>query len=165
MTRKPDWLPEMVSVGGDWDNTLIHLYKIFEEDFKLARRTFKGMMLWWDQRILEGAQYEEGFWHLITKGERSGDRVFDPRRGERLPWCGPTISHSDDDSTVKVWDFREGNGRIRTYVWLEDWDYVIILQKKERRRGTIVFLVTAFHVDGDSTRRSLRVKFGKREES
>jgi hypothetical protein len=163
MTKKPDWLPEIVSVGGEWDKILTRLYKIFEQDFKYTKRTFKGILVWWDQHILEGERYEEGFWHLITKEQvKSKDRLLDPRRAERLPWCGPTISHSDD-RYVKVWDFKENSGHIRTYLWIEDWDYVIILQKRKHRKGMIAFLITAFYLDGDSSRRSIRVKFEKKE--
>lgn len=34
---------------------------------------------------------------------------------------------------------------------------------REQNRGLVAFLVTAFHVDYDSTRRSLRVKYQKRQ--
>jgi len=165
MIQKPDWLPEIVSINGEWAEVLSRLYKIFEQDFKYTERTFQGILVWWDRQILQGEHYEEGFWHLITKEQaKRKDRLFDPRRAERLPWCGPTISHSNDKS-VKVWDFKENNGRIRTYIWLENWDYVIILQKRRHRKGLLAFLITAFYVDGDSSRRSMRIKFEKREDS
>lgn len=89
------------------------------------------------------------------------ERLFDPRRGERLPWCGPTISNAADGA-VKVWDYMEASGGLRTYVWLEGWDYVIVLEKRQMRVGEVVFLITAFYVDGDSRRRSLRGKYERR---
>jgi hypothetical protein len=163
MIKKLGWLPEIVSVDGEWNEVLSRLYRIFEQDFKETERTFNRMKVWWDRRVAKGERYEEGFWHLITKDQtKSKDRLFDPRRAERLPWCGPTISHSSDDR-AKVWDFKESNGRIRTYIWLGDWDYVVILQKRKHRKGMIAFLITAFYVDGDSTRRNVRLKFEKRE--
>jgi hypothetical protein len=161
MIQKPVWLPQIVSVNGEWLEILARLYKIFEQDFKHTQLRFQGILVWWDRGILQGGTYEEGFWHLITKGDPE-NRLFEPRRAERLPWCGPTISHSDDKS-VKVWDFRESNRHIRTYIWLHDWDYVIILEKRKHRKGPIAFLVTAFYVEGDSNRRSLSGKFQKRE--
>jgi hypothetical protein len=109
-----------------------------------------------------GERYEEGFWHLITRDDRVvGERLLDPRRAERLPWCGPTISHPNDVS-VRVWDYKEGGGRIRTYLWLEILDYVIILEKRRQRGGEIAFLITAYHVDGESQRRNLNRKFANR---
>jgi hypothetical protein len=61
-------------------------------------------------------------------------------------------------------------------LWLEAWDYVVVLEKRvlrieevvvlEKRLpriGEVAFLVSAYHVDGDSVRRSLRTKYAKRE--
>ncbi len=156
--EKPHWLPSIVTVDGEWNDVLSMLYGIFDRDIKRARRFIQGKPVWWDRRILEGEQYEEGFWHLISKDDqKTKDRLFDPRRAERLPWCGPTISNADD-SAVKVWDFKEASGRLRTYVWLEDWDYVLILEKRAQKIGEIAFLITAFYVDGDSKKRDLRKK-------
>jgi len=86
MTKKPDWLPEIVSVDGEWDQVLARLYNIFDTDFKQTKRFFEGRPVWWDRRILAGNHYEEGFWHLITKTDQStNERLLDPRRAERLP--------------------------------------------------------------------------------
>ena len=157
-TEKPQWLPEMVSTNGSWDDVLARFYAIFVRDFKKTQREFQTCPVCWDTRVLEGA-YEEGFWHLITRTEaKSQTRLFDPRRAERLPWCGPTISNCQD-AAVRIWDYQESHGRLRTYLWLEAWDYVIILEKRGRPERQLVFLITAFHVDGDSQRRSLRRKY------
>lgn len=162
MKDLPAWLPSMISTDGEWAKIVALLYGIFEKDFKETRRLFEERPIRWDRRILAGDQYEEGFWHLIsTTDPKTRKRNWDPRRGERIPWSGPTISNSRDPA-VRVWDYLEGKGRVRTYLWLEDWDYVIILEKKKARTGNIAFLVTAFHVAGDSNRKSLRTKFTKR---
>ena len=52
---------------------------------------------------------------------------------------------------------------MRTYVWLEDWDYVVILEKRKHRIGKIAFLITAFHVEGKSRRINLERKYLKKE--
>lgn len=156
----PKWLPEMVSVNGNWEEVCARLYDIFQQDIVKCNRSYKNRQLWWDRRVLEG-DYEEGFWHLISKGYRkTQNRLFDPRRAERLPWCGPTISNSSDE-VVKVWDYREGGKKIRTYIWLEPFDYVVILEKRKIGGRKVVFLITAFHVGGDSTRRGLIAKYQK----
>jgi len=49
------------------------------------------------------------------------------------------------------------------YLWLENWDYVIVLEKRQLRGGrNIAFLITAFYVEGERTRRNLRRKYESR---
>jgi hypothetical protein len=67
------------------------------------------------------------------------------------------------DPSLKIWDFREGRRKIRTYVWLESNDYLIILEKRPARQGDRFFLITAYSIDGNDTRRKLQKKFEKRE--
>jgi len=67
------------------------------------------------------------------------------------------------DKEVKVWDFREGRGKIRVYLWLEEWDYVVVLAKRKISFGNAIFLVTAYYVDGDYQRRVLQRKYSNRE--
>jgi len=162
MTTVPDWLPPMLTLSGTWENIVSGLYAIFEKDFKQGKPKFQHYMVWWDQSVLSGQHYEEGFWHLISRYDRSsGDRIPDFRRAERLPWCAPVITRSND-SAINVWDYQENRGKIRTYVWLENWDYCVILEKLRQHVQAVAMLVTAFHVDGPSQRRSLRNKFTKR---
>lgn len=160
---RPSWLPDLVSVNGEWNQMLARLHAIFERDFVLGGCTLRGMPVWWNRTKTKGEPYEEGFWHLITKTDQaSGERLLDPRRAERLPWCNPTLTHSNDP-VVKVWDYREKNGKLGTYVWIEDWDYVVVIQTRQHNRGPVAFLLTAFHVDFDSSRRRLAAKYARRE--
>jgi len=115
----PDWLPEIVSVSGEWKEVLVKLYKIFDLDFRQTGCWFEGCPIWWDQRRLDNSPYEEGFWHLITKFDYSQqERLVDPRRAERLPWCKPTIMNCSAPE-VKAWDYKEATHKIRTYLWLK----------------------------------------------
>jgi hypothetical protein len=162
MSKGPEWLPPIVSVNGIWEEVLSRLYRIFESDFKQGKPRFGYMPVWWETRILVGEKYEEGFWHLISKDDKkTKERLFDPRRAERLPWCSPTIKNKDDQ-VAKVWEYREAKGRIRTYLWLESFDYVVILEKRKQKIGMVAFLITAFYVDGESRKRSLTSKYSKR---
>ena len=160
----PDWLPDIVSIEGEWEKVLAKLYKIFDHDFRQTGCCFKDRPVWWDRRKLDESPYEEGFWHLITQLDHNQkERLFEPRRAERLPWCKPTIMNCSD-LEVKVWDYKEARGKIRTYLWLENWDYVIVLEKRQLSGGrNIAFLITAFYVEGKSTRKSLQRKYEKRE--
>ncbi|MGH2617297.1 MAG: hypothetical protein ACRDJC_18855, partial [Thermomicrobiales bacterium] len=61
-----------------------------------------------------------------------------------------------------VWNYREGRGRLRTYVWLERWSYVVVLEAITTRDGEVMQIVTAFHVDGKATERAVRRKYEQR---
>jgi hypothetical protein len=54
-----------------------------------------------------------------------------------------------------AWDYKEGNGDTHTYVWLKDWDFVVIMKTYPdgRRR-----LITSFYVETDYKRRDLEGK-------
>ncbi len=159
--RKPNWLPETVSTNGEAMEVFARLHNIFRQDFVIGRPSFEQIPVWWDRQP-DDLGYEKAFWHLVTRKENTtGDRLLDPPRARKLPWCAPTIAHSAD-AAVLVWDFVEGSGRLRTYVWLQAWDYCIVLEKQRHRRGTVAFLVTAYSVDGPSTRRRLRKKYNAR---
>ena len=163
MKGRPTWLPSIVSVDGVWQEVVSRLYSIFQNDFKRTKPKFQGLPVWWDRRMLKDQSYEEGFWHLITKEDISaGERIFDPRRAERLSWCCPTIVNAADRN-VKVWDYKEARGIVRTYIWLEQWDYAIVLEKRELRIGVVAFLITAFYIEEKWSRRKLQNKFIKRE--
>ncbi len=157
MSIRPLWLPGLVSINGDPKEVFQRLYDVFYQDFHVDGCRFCGLSVNWDRRREPGDLYEEGFWHLITKFDsQQAVRLMDPRRAERLPWCRPVILHHADP-VVKVWEYKQGKHR-RTYVWLEQEDYVVVLQ----RRRTQVFLVTAFYVEGSQTRRKLQRQFENR---
>jgi hypothetical protein len=161
MPMKPAWLPNILSLDGVWEKTLARLYAIFEQDFIINHCFFEDKPVWWDTNKYDD-KYDEGFWHIITKDYQDiANRSPDFERARRLPWCAPTISNSYDPA-VKCWDYREPNKKVRTYVWLVQWDYVIILEKQKRRIGIIAFIVTAYHVDGSSTRKKLAQKYEQR---
>lgn len=172
MSSRPSWLAPEIDLSGEWGEVLSRLYAVFDADFTKGRPHFRGLDVWWDRRILPGEQYEEGFWHLITRKDiKTGDRLPEFARARKLTWCAPTILNADDDA-VKVWDYPEIKSRdgtvkkIRTYLWLEHLDYVVVLEKVSRRRAESVvdaaFLVTAFLVDYERKRQQLRAKHAGR---
>lgn len=152
----PTWLPALIDTDGNWDDVLLRLFKVFENDFIRNKFQYNGKPLIWDTRILEG-KYPEGFWHVVTRDDYyTKERLPDFRRAKRLSWCKPTILNSDDPE-VKLWEIRE-EGKNKVYIWLESLDYVVILQRKEK----IYFLITAYHVDGDRTRKQLLSRYSRR---
>jgi len=163
MSEPPEWLPAKIIIEVGSDQTVAQLYVIFQRDFKQSETQFNGLPVWWDRRILPGEIYEQGFWHLITRSDHiSKARLFDVKRAERLPWCKSVIINSRV-SEIKVWDYRGPGRRLRTYVWLESWDYVVVLERRRQRIGQIVFLVTAYFVDGEASRKKLKRTYRKRE--
>lgn len=152
----------MATLGGSVRRDIARLHRVFEADFKRGRPAFGGMPLWWDRALVPGTTFEAGFWHIVTREDpRTGVRRFDPFRAERLPWCAPTILNAND-AAVKVWNYRKTGKLVRTYVWLEHHDYLITLQQKRLRVGPVVFLVSAFHVDGPWMRKQLRQQYASR---
>lgn len=159
----PTWLPDIINVNGEWSQVIQILYRIFETDIKQTQRFIDNLPVWWDRNIQTGEIYEEGFWHLITKEDYAAKvRLPDFRRAERLPWCGPAISNASDP-IIKIWNYKEDAKRVRIYIWLEQFDYVIVLERRKQRFGEIAFLITAFHIDGESKRRNLQQKYKNRE--
>lgn len=157
----PEWLPEQIDTNGTWDEILERLYAVFEDDFKNGRPRFDGLPVWWDRRCLDGDPHEEGFWHLVTRDDRAtGNRLLDTPRAKRLRWCRATIDHETD---VLVFDYLEGNGKTRTYLWVHQCDYVVILERATRKGKHVAYwLVTSFFLDGPSRRRSMQRKFDDR---
>lgn len=162
--EKPLWLPEMESVEGPLEDVLRRLYRRFLADLGASTCLFQELPVGWDQASIavEGQFYDRGFWHLVSrKDQKARDRRFDPRRAERLSWCAPLLTNAHDES-VWVWNYREGHGRLRTYVWLRHWSYVVVLEAISMRAGEVMQLVTAYHVDGRATERGFKRKYDQR---
>jgi len=157
----PDFLPDLLSLEGTWEEILNRLYSVFSRDFKRGKVIHRGFIVLYDGRILpDGQGKEEGFWHVVSKlDSTSRQREIDYRRAERLPWSRP-LMESPPRSEILVFDHSEGpkdKGQ-RRYIWLEQFGYVLILQKKKRT----FFWVTAFYIDSEWKRRDLRKRFLER---
>jgi hypothetical protein len=154
----PNWLPPLLDVSRWTDTTAGQLYEVFIRDFKGVNLHIDG------QRVshipdLEEDGKESIFWHLVQREDEStGIRLPDLARCARLPWVAAIISNANQPEVVR-WDYRESKGHINTYLWLKEFDYVVILRKFDNggRR-----LVTAHCVDGSGTKRTLERKFKNR---
>ena len=174
-TLLPDWLPGLIPFPGDWNAFVRALHVVFRRDFIDSKPRFRRCPVWHDRRVDRSDThcYEEGFWHLVTRDEW----VFDPRtrkkekqrlpdiiRAEHLPWARPTIEHHADP-TMLVWDFEEESRRgsaMRTYVWLKELDYVVVMERQPHPRGDIYMLITAFDVTHEGKRRDLTSRYERR---
>lgn len=161
MASIPSWLPPLLSLSGSQADCLETLYRVFQADFVVQGCQSRSLPIFWDRRKHDGGPFDEGFWHIVSRmDQKAGCRKLDFKRAKRLPWCAPTIRH-ENDAAVKVWKQAHNGKRsqIRTYVWLEQYDYVIVLEEGTARHGPVVFLVTAYCVDGQSTRKKLQNGF------
>ena len=160
--NRPDWLPDLISTDGNWKEEILpNLYNIFRKDFIYGRPKLDDKEVYWNKTKDKDNKYENGFWHLITiDNSNSNERIFDPRRAERLPWCAPSIKHFNND-IIKYWEYKESANRINIYLWLENLDYVIIFEKRNIKGDNIAFMLTAYYV-GSSTKKKLRRKYNER---
>ena len=125
MTKPPDWLPQMLAVDPWTHDTFDRLYAVFERDFKDSQPIYEDKAVWCFPEMEEGK--EVIFWHLTQrKDELSRERLPDMRRGERLPWVRALIENSNKPE-VLAWDYKEGGGSINTYLWLRDFDFLVII--------------------------------------
>ena len=69
------------------------------------------------------------------------------------------IIENADEPEVLAWDYEEGNLTIKTYVWLKDLDFVVIMKKypDNKRR-----LITSFYVDKAYKRMDFERKYARR---
>jgi hypothetical protein len=161
MTDNPDFLPSILNLSGSWEHILNLLYSVFTKDFKDESVYHYSIRVIYNNKILpDGHGKEEGFWHVISKVDmETKERIIDFRRAERLPWARP-IMESPKRAEIKLFDYDHGLTRksIRRYIWLEEYDYVVILQRKRN----VYFWVTAYYVDSKGRRVDLNRRYKKR---
>lgn len=156
-TSLPKWLPPLLSVNPWSAGTFEKLYAVFTHDFKESQPVYDGHAVWFFSDVEDGK--EAIFWHLTHRDDKTaGERMPDFRRCERLPWARPMLDNQGQPE-VMAWDYREGDGTIKTYVWLKDYDYLVLMKKYPDggRR-----LITAHYVDYSNKRRKLEKKYEKR---
>jgi hypothetical protein len=154
----PAWLPPTINVDFhsdvEWNRLILRLYQLFKHDFIDNKPHLQSIIISFDERKID-SPFEEGFWHVIQRGKDY--RTFDKQRSKRLPWCKPIIENVSDRE-VLCWNYLEDNNRIRTYLWLKDYDYIVILEKRKYS----YILITAFWVDGPGSVRNYEGKYAKR---
>lgn len=173
----PDWLPELLMIDPWTGHTYEMLYRVFCRDIRDGSLHYDGHRIWFFPEKSDGK--EEIFWHLTSRENkpkpiprrkqhlyRTGqthepetvERVPDFRRCERLNWVKPLVEHAVEPE-VMAWDYEEGDGTIKTYVWIKDQDFVVIMKKYPdgARR-----LITSFYVDSEYTKKDFERKYENR---
>jgi hypothetical protein len=157
MNPPPAWLPDMAPVRPWTNDTFEMLYSIFKRDLKDNQACYEGKTV----RLFPGMEdgKEQTFWHMTSRDDKeSGDRLPDLYRSERLPWARPMIDNASQ-MEILAWDYQEGDRRIKTYVWLPNLDFLVLMKKLPDGRR---YLLTSFYVDNSHTRRGLMKKFERR---
>lgn len=172
----PTWLPVTIQFQGDWNSFVRVLYVVFEADFKTGNSRFRSRPLWHNNWVAKDCpyQYEEGFWHLVTRDQwvynrqtrrKEKERLPELDRAARLPWAKP-ITQNEDSQELVAWEFEEETPRhgkvVRIYLWLKEMDYVVILERQSKRLGEVYMLVTSFLVDCDAKRKDLESRYARR---
>jgi hypothetical protein len=171
----PAWLPAAIAFTSDWKVFVEAIYAAFSRDFKDQWPRFRAQPVWHDRRIFPDSDGKEaGFWHLVTRDEwvwnpktrrNEKERLPEFDRAGRLPWARPIIEH-ETDPEVLAWDFDEATRSgivVRTYIWLTDFDYVVILEKQAKTKGDIFQLITSFFVSHESKRKDLESRYDRRK--
>jgi hypothetical protein len=148
------WLPEMLNVNPWSEDTYDELYAIFKNDFIDRKVKYRGYNVWFFPEIENGK--EVIFWHLTDKGKKF-DRFPDTNRSPRISWIRPMIERCPD-SDILDWDVEE-DGVIKSYVWLQNLDYVVIMKRMPdgSRR-----LLTAHYLDYANMSHKLKKKYERR---
>ena len=153
----PAWLPPLFAVNPWTATTFDALYAVFKADFLDSTASYGSHRVW----VFPNQERDKVliFWHLTEKEDKAvGGRVADLRRAERLPWSRPMLDNITDPQ-VTHWDYVEGDKTVKTYVWLKDFDFVIVLKRMPNLSRR---LITSFHVDYANKKRDLERKYSQR---
>lgn len=162
MTRNSCWLPKL-EYYEDYDNDYPqyqnNLYEIFSKDFIKSRPVFEEKQVNIRRHPIEYGK-EEAFFHVTCQDYlKSGERVPDFRRCERIRWvrafienykCNPKLC--EECEGIKVWSEPHKN-TTRVHMLLEEERYMVVVERRE----SYCLLITAFYFEEDhSLRKKLK---------
>jgi hypothetical protein len=157
MHKQPEWLPPKLELNPWTNERFDELYDIFKRDFIDSKAYYDGRKVWFFPEMEDGKLVI--FWHLTSREDvERGGRLPDFRRCERLPWARPMIDHFDD-SAIFAWDYLEADRTIKTYLWLKNFDFVVIMKKMNDQTRR---LITSFWLEYSNTKRKMQKKYEKR---
>ncbi|MGH2327830.1 hypothetical protein ACRCD5_05860 [Campylobacter taeniopygiae] len=95
-------------------------------------------------------EFNETFWHIISR-KNNNQRCFDALRAERIGWI-KCIIMDYNKPYIKMFYFYEKNHKIRLYLWLEQYDFVVILERIISNSKE-AYIVTSFYIDNQKKER------------
>lgn len=154
---RPSWLPDLLKLMPWKNDTFEILYKLFQIDFIKLRPIYRGKKI--SVPLEKENDKERIFWHLVSKEDKqSGHRLPDTSRSARLPWIKPTIEHVDEPEIID-WDNEDNKKRTITYVWLKNYDFIVIMKKLKNEKR---LLLTAYCIEFNHTRRRFEKSYENR---
>lgn len=158
----PAWLPAVFDLTGNEPNDIVALDQIFQDAFVNKIVNYKGHPVKTRMSKNDNYPYQDGFWHSVSYRSEVNrrQRYFDTVRAPKLPWLEATILNHTC-TTVKCWSFEEGDGTVQDYIWIEQHDFLVILEDRTKKNNPHYFLTTCFHVD-EFKKKDLNQKFAKR---
>lgn len=153
---------ELNDHDGDYNEYFDNLYSIFIDDLIKSPPIFKGKPV--NPRYYPAHEGKpESYYHLTHDDYfHTGyeNRVFDPRRSERLHWIKPILQNSPCNlnccNGIYVW--KEGK---RIHILFVDEQYLIVL---EERKGYYL-LVTAYYVSRRHQVEKLKKRYEKAKDA
>ncbi|MBI4028003.1 MAG: hypothetical protein HY360_23665 [Verrucomicrobia bacterium] len=155
----PAWLPDLIGLDGSWERIRSRLYDIYTREIRRGLR-FQGLPVIPDGRKSED-EFEDGFWHVTSRTLKKYnpkvrrmevERIYDSKRSARLRWVVAIIQNATSPEVSVFESVDDKSGRLRTYLWLEEWGFVVILERRTLPKDpkpdyNFYHLVTAFCVD------------------
>lgn len=118
-------------------------YEIFKQDF-IKTKLYLAQKIYINPLTHKKQNGKEKiFWHITTRENlKSKVREFDEQRSKRIGWIKKIIDNYTHNE-IKMFFYKEKRC-IRLYLWLYNYDFVVILQKLGKVES---FLVTSFYID------------------
>nr|WP_249206150.1 hypothetical protein [Helicobacter kayseriensis] len=135
-------------------------YTVFKNDFSETQCFLRDIFIDIKNRQkikIENMEVEEVFWHIISR-KNNGKREFDILRAERIGWIKAIFLNYNNVRLVKLFYFFEKTGQIRLYLWLYQYDFVVILEKIITSSKK-AFIVTSFYIDNLKKKNSFQKKY------
>lgn len=159
-----EWLPETVELQDynyDYNKYFDYLYTVFINDLIINQPLFKGLRVGARKHPEHNGKHE-GYYHLTHKNFTDTgyeNRLFDPRRSERLHWIKPVIENysclKGCCNRLKLWTEKKN----RIHILFEDERYVVVL---DQRKGYYV-VVTAYYIETEHNMINLLRRYKKQK--
>lgn len=141
------------NMENDWQQYETKLYQIFCRDLKSNSLYFHGKEVHIRYQPMEFNK-EEAFFHVTCQDyKKSGDRVPDFRRCERIEWIREFIEAADSNSGIefngkqyhlKIWPEQVKND-LRYHILCEELRFIVVVAERDR----YCLLITAFYFEHD----------------
>jgi len=138
---------------------LNELYERFEIDFRQEPLHLLGLqikVIEHHSTIEEFQGYPETFVHLITRKSKSGHRVFDRLRANRIHWIRVILENREDER-ILYFQHREAKGSLRDYYWYEERNFMVVMEQITPN----YLIITCFVIDSDRNQQFYKKRYNE----